>query len=54
MTNNIETVRTTFGNLKHMQHPQAMLMRDFIIEQDARNILEIGSATGSVRRSETG
>lgn len=42
----LEKVRTTFGDLKHMQHPQAMFMRDFIIEHDARDILEIGFCHG--------
>lgn len=43
---NIERVKSTFGDLKHMQHPPAMLMRDFIIKQAARDILEIGFCHG--------
>ena len=37
-----EKVRSTFDELPYMRHSQAMLMRDLIIEQDARDILEIG------------
>ena len=39
---NFEKVRSLFGNLEYMRHPQAKLLRDLIIKQDARNVLEIG------------
>lgn len=39
---NIERVRTTFGELEYMRHPQAEFMRDFIVKHDVRDILEIG------------
>jgi len=39
-------VRSGFDDLPYMRHPQAILMRDFIIEHDARNILEIGFLHG--------
>lgn len=39
---NIERVRTSFGDLEYMGHLEALLMRELIIEHDARDILEIG------------
>jgi len=39
---NFEKVRSLFGNLEYMHHPQAKLLRDLIIECDAQDILEIG------------
>ena len=39
---NFEKVRSSFGNLEYMRHPQAKLLRDLIIKQDARDVLEIG------------
>lgn len=44
--NNIERVRTQFGDLQYMGHPQAMFMRDFIVEHDVRDVLEIGFYQG--------
>lgn len=39
---NLESVTRNFGDLPYMDLRQAELMRDFIIEHDARDILEIG------------
>jgi len=39
---NFEKVRTVFDDLEYMRHPQARLIRDFVIEQDSRDILEVG------------
>ena len=39
---NFEKVRSSFGNLEYMRHPQAKLLRDLIIKHDARDVLEIG------------
>ena len=39
---NFEKIRTNFGNLPYMRHPEATLLRELIIEQDARDVLEIG------------
>lgn len=40
--NNLDKVRDTFDDLQYMQHDQAIMMRDLIQENDARDILEIG------------
>lgn len=37
-----ESVKSSFDDLPYMRHPQAKLMRDLVIERDARDILEIG------------
>jgi predicted O-methyltransferase YrrM len=39
---NFEKVRSSFGDLEYMHHPQAKLLRDLIIERDAKDVLEIG------------
>jgi predicted O-methyltransferase YrrM len=40
--NNFNRVRSSFDELPYMRHRQATFMRNFIIEHDARDILEIG------------
>ena len=40
--NNFERVRSSFEDLPYMRHREATLIRDFIIEHDVREILEIG------------
>jgi predicted O-methyltransferase YrrM len=40
--NNFKKVESTFDDLPYMRHPQATLIRNFIIEHDARDVLEIG------------
>lgn len=37
-----ERVRAAFDELPYMRHSQAAIMRDLIVEQDARDVLEIG------------
>jgi predicted O-methyltransferase YrrM len=37
-----EEVMAAFDELPYMRHPQAVLMRDLIVEHDAHDILEIG------------
>lgn len=37
-----DKVEATFGDLEYMKHAQAAIMRDFITEHDAREILELG------------
>jgi predicted O-methyltransferase YrrM len=39
---NFDKVNATFGKLQYMQHSQATLMRELVVEHDARDILEIG------------
>jgi predicted O-methyltransferase YrrM len=39
---NFENVRVHFEHLEYMTHAQATYLRDFIVERDARDILEIG------------
>jgi predicted O-methyltransferase YrrM len=39
---NFENVTATFGDLQYMIHQDAMFIRDFIIKNDVRDILEIG------------
>lgn len=38
----IEGVRESFGDLEYMKHGEALFMRDFIVQHDARDILEVG------------
>ena len=38
----IESVKSSFGALEYMQHHEALFMRNFIAQHDARDILEIG------------
>lgn len=38
----LDRVQSRFDDLPYMQHSHAMLMRDLIVERDARDILEIG------------
>jgi predicted O-methyltransferase YrrM len=40
--NYFERVEASFDELPYMRHPQATFMREFIIEHDVRDILEIG------------
>ena len=40
--NNFERVRSNFEDLPYMRHREATLIRNFIIEHDVRDILEIG------------
>lgn len=42
----INRVRSEFDDLPYMRHPQALLMRDLIVEHDAQDILEIGFLHG--------
>lgn len=42
MAGNFEKVREKFDDLEYMSHPEGMLMRDLIVQHDARDILEIG------------
>jgi predicted O-methyltransferase YrrM len=42
MTNNFDNVHKAFSDLQYMRVPQAVLMRDFIVEHAVRDILEIG------------
>jgi len=37
-----DDITRTFGNLPYMQEAQASVLRNLILEEDARNILEIG------------
>jgi predicted O-methyltransferase YrrM len=37
-----EKVRSVFDDLEYMRHPQAELIRDFVVKHDSRDILEIG------------
>ena len=37
-----DSVTKNFQNLPYMQYPQAAFLRDFVAEQDTRDILEIG------------
>ena len=39
---NFEKVRSVFDDLEYMRHPQARLIRDFVVEHNSRDILEIG------------
>ena len=42
----LDKVTSLFDDVPYMRHSQAVLMRDFIVEHDARDILELGFCYG--------